>query len=59
MNNPYFEFRKKAAPLAKAASLLTYPVLKGFDGPIRPKRPDGIRLLAVLVADVHMRDEPY
>ena len=59
MDNLYFEFRKKAAPLAKAASLLTYPVLKGFDGPIRPKRPDGIRLLAVLVADVHMRDEPY
>ena len=59
MDNPYFEFRKKAEPLAKAASALTYPVLKGFDGAIKPKRPTAVRLFGVLVADVHMRDEPY
>ncbi|MBR4727019.1 MAG: metallophosphoesterase [Clostridia bacterium] len=59
MDNPYFEFRKKAEPLAKAASILTYPVLKGFDSAIRPKDPSAVRLFGVLVADVHMRDEPY
>lgn len=59
MNNPYFTFRQKAEPLAKAASILTYPVLKDFDSAIRPKRPADVRLFGVLVADVHMRDEPY
>lgn len=59
MNNPYFTFRQKAEPLAKAASILTYPVLKDFDSAIRPKRPTEVRLFGVLVADVHMRDEPY
>ncbi len=59
MDNLYFEFRKKAEPLAKAASLITYPVLKGFDSPIMPLRPSDVRLFGVLVADVHMRDEPY
>ena len=59
MDNPYFEFRKKAQPLTKAASFLTYPVLKGFDGAIRPKDPSAVRLFGALVADVHMRDEPY
>ncbi len=59
MDNPYFEFRKKAEPLAKAASILTYPVLKDFDSAIKPKHPSEVRLFGVLVADVHMRDEPY
>ena len=59
MDNPYFAFRKKAEPLAKAASILTYPVLKGFDSAIRPTNPADVRLFGVLVADVHMRDEPY
>ncbi|MCR5485192.1 MAG: metallophosphoesterase [Clostridiales bacterium] len=59
MDNFYFEFRKKAEPLAKAASIITYPVLKGFDGAIKPKHPSRVRLFGVLVSDVHMRDEPY
>lgn len=59
MGNPYFRFRQTAEPLAKAASLLTYPVFKGFDGPIAPKDPAHVRLFGVLAADVHMRDEPY
>ena len=59
MDNLYFAFRKKAEPLAKAASVITYPVFKGFDGAIKPKFPSEVRLFGVLVADVHMRDEPY
>ena len=59
MDNPYFEFRKKAEPLAKAVSILTYPVLKDFDSAICPQHPSKARLFGVLVADVHMRDEPY
>ena len=59
MDNLYFAFRKKAEPLARAASVITYPVLKGFDSAIAPKDPSAVRLFGVLVADVHMRDEPY
>ena len=52
-------FRKITNPFFKGLSLVTTPVLGGFDTPFAPKDEKNCRLFVALIADVHMRWEDY